>query len=228
MDKSAFRRFKDNSKLDVAGVYILYSTEMEEDKLYIGEGDDVRYRLKQHSAKRFWKKIYIFTSDRMNVAFSKNIEYKFILKAKIASRYKIINKVDDGSRKLGKDDLQHLETHLANYYSMVENTDFDIFQTTAETEYIYINKRTKIKLIIEDATNRKVTLLAGSCIDYKIISELDLKNNGVLLNNINSSLVEVVTNISTTIKKLSKGLFDKVPLSYFKNKNSRSLYIDLM
>ena len=76
MEKTRFRRFKEHSKLDLAGVYLLLSTDKSEERIYIGEGDDIRSLLKSHSfGKRFWNYAYIFTSSNMNVAFAKNIEH---------------------------------------------------------------------------------------------------------------------------------------------------------
>jgi len=229
MEKSSFRRFKLHSKLDLAGVYLLLSTDDNEKQIYIGEGDDVRARLASHSStKRFWNYIYIFTSDNMNIAFAKNIEHSFILKAKKASRYNVTNIEEGGSKKLGVKDREYLKKLIESYKEVVKFVDLDVFEPTTETLYTYVGDNNSISLQLLDKINKVVLLKEHSKINEEYISHEYFNGNlpNVLLKS--GNIFTVTSDIEIMIKCYREGLFNTIQLTKLRDHNDRSLYVTLI
>ena len=83
------------------GVYFLSGVNPEtgKDRVYIGEAEIIRTRIKGHTAKDFWKSIIYFVSKDENLtkAHIKYLEGNLIDSAKSAGRYELENTQSSGS-----------------------------------------------------------------------------------------------------------------------------------
>jgi hypothetical protein len=177
MSRNEFYRNRNSSKLNVAGVYIVYSTTSSESGIYIGEGDDVSERLRKHYIdKTFWDELLIFTSERMNIAFSKNVEYRFIKRARISSKYPIDNSVKGGMRKLGSEDREYLKVLLQSFYTIIELTDIDVFDLKEGVLFNYECAGNKLMVRVDSFIDRQITVLKGSIVGRAFTEKADLDN----------------------------------------------------
>jgi predicted GIY-YIG superfamily endonuclease len=175
MSRGEFKKYKNNNQLDLAGVYVIYSTTSAISGIYIGEGNDVRSRLKEHeSGKVFWDELIIFTSSRMNVAFAKNIEYQFIRRAELSSKYPLYNGVSGGKRKLGIEDKEHLKKHLIDFYKVIELANIDIFEINPNIIYNINNYGHDINVKILNLDIKKIRVLCGSIIGRAFSSRANM------------------------------------------------------
>ncbi|WP_029790015.1 MULTISPECIES: GIY-YIG nuclease family protein [Vibrio] len=222
MSKTTFRRFKDHQLLDLAGVYLLSSTDEEEDRIYIGEGDDVRTRLKSHSfSKRFWNYVHIFTSDNMNIAFAKNIENSFILKAKRASSHNVTNSEEGGSKKLGSQDLEYLKESKKQFFQIIDAIGLTIFESSPKTLYSCTGKGFEIHLAEPDSINRTVKVKKCSQFSTLQVEKYDLRTVwGIELDNNNILTEDVIVDIGNSSLP---NLFGNMYLTKFKNYNGKSI-----
>ncbi len=222
MTRSEFKKHKNNGKLDLAGVYVIYSTTSVVTGIYIGEGDDVRSRLKQHdSDKKFWDELIIFTSSRMNVAFAKNIEYQFINRAKLSSKYPLYNGVSGGRRKLGNEDREHLKKHLIDFYKVIELTNIDIFELNPSVVY-KINKYghdMNVKILNLDA--REIRVLSGSIIGSAFSSKADM--GGIDFEILDDGRYQIKNDVDLQLPVGYSALFEVVNINLIKNENNKSL-----
>jgi len=83
------------------GVYFLtgINPETGKEKVYIGEAEVIRSRIRGHLDRDFWKTIIFFVSKDENLTKShiKYLEGKLIEKAKFADRYELENNQSSGS-----------------------------------------------------------------------------------------------------------------------------------
>lgn len=97
------------------GVYVLLGEEYGNDRppAYIGEAENVRERLKQHSGKDFWSHAFVFTDKDENLtkAHIRYLEGRIIKEAKNAGRYVIQNTQGSGA-KLPESEMEMAEVYL--------------------------------------------------------------------------------------------------------------------
>ena len=150
------------------GVYVIYADHFDKEKygshIYIGQGDEVRTRLHQHTKQKpFWNKVLFFTSEWMNVAFAFNIENEFIQCAKTACRYKLDNGISGQSKQLGSEDLQKYERYVDAAKKVTYLANIDIF--TANNDAVFSLKSDRFAKAVVRVLSwipRKVTVSAGS------------------------------------------------------------------
>ena len=86
---------------DNPGVYFLtgVNSETGKDKVYIGEAEIIKKRIKGHMSKDFWKTIVFFVSKDENLtkAHIKYLEGKLIASAKSFGRFELENAQSSGS-----------------------------------------------------------------------------------------------------------------------------------
>jgi hypothetical protein len=112
-------RAKQRKELDRTGVYLLVGAPEESGlaKVYIGEGDPIRPRIEQHSAKKdFWTQCIAFTSkdDNLNKAHVQFIESRLIDLAKEAKRCVLDNGNAPAPPSLSEADAADAESFLAD------------------------------------------------------------------------------------------------------------------
>lgn len=86
----------DRDDLGNTGVYFLFgrNDETDEERVYIGEAENIFNRLKQHlSEKDFWTECIVFISkdNNLNKAHIKYLENHLYILAKESKRYEIVN-----------------------------------------------------------------------------------------------------------------------------------------
>jgi hypothetical protein len=103
-------------ELKQAGIYFLFGTDAEKDKpkAYIGEGEDVGKRLRQHREKEFWVHVIVFVSKDENLTKShiRYLEGRLIEEAKKVGRFVLENDQSSGA-KLPEADREDMEVFLS-------------------------------------------------------------------------------------------------------------------
>jgi len=99
-----------------AGVYLLIgeSKANKQPQAYVGEAENVRERLKQHSEKDFWIAAYVLTDKDQSLtkAHIRYLEGRLISEAKHAGRYEIQNTQGSGA-KLPEAEKEMVEVYLS-------------------------------------------------------------------------------------------------------------------
>ena len=105
----------ERDELARAGVYLLLGEtgRQKRPQAYIGEAENVRERLKQHTTKDFWIAAYILTDKDQSLtkAHVKYLEGRLIDAAKAAMRYEIQNSQGSGA-KLPESERESIEVYL--------------------------------------------------------------------------------------------------------------------
>jgi hypothetical protein len=98
-------------ELAKAGVYVLTGTNLEgAQRIYIGESDLLKDRLKQHiSGKDFWDNFIAFscTDGTLNTAHVKYLEYRLIKFAKKANQWDVENNTVPKEPRLSETEDAH-------------------------------------------------------------------------------------------------------------------------
>ncbi len=165
MSREVFLKHKQSNILDIVGVYVIYSDHFHKEKygnsIYIGQGDDVRPRLENHARdKPYWNKVLIFSSPRLNVAFTFNIEKEFIKLARFANRYKVENGDLGQAKKLGSDDAEYYENFVAKSKETLSMVNIDVFDFNSDGLFFYSERTWKAQIKLNDSG--KFILCKGS------------------------------------------------------------------
>ncbi len=114
--RTDFDSLLERPELARAGVYLLLGEKVGKRKplAYIGEAENVRERLKQHSAKDFWKHALILTDKDENLtkAHVRYLEGRLIQLAKASGRYEMQNTQGSGA-KLPESEKETTEFYLS-------------------------------------------------------------------------------------------------------------------
>ena len=107
------------------GVYLLFSElDGTEEQLYVGEGEDIYARLKEHLQKKeFWYEAIAFISkdDNLNKAHVKYLENRLYDKAKQAGRYQLTNDKTPTRSMISEPDQAEMEEFLEQMILMVHS-----------------------------------------------------------------------------------------------------------
>jgi hypothetical protein len=102
-------------EISQAGIYFLIGTDPEDGNAmaYIGEGEDVGKRLRQHRDKEFWVQVIVFVSKDENLtkAHIRYLEGRLIEEATKVGRYELFNDQTSGA-KLPEADREDMEVFL--------------------------------------------------------------------------------------------------------------------
>jgi len=113
--RSQIEEILKREEADNPGVYFLTGVNPEtgRDKVYIGEAEVVRNRIKGHMSKDFWKTIVFFVSKDENLtkAHIKYLEGKLIETAKAVGRFELENAQASGSH-LPESDAADMDVFL--------------------------------------------------------------------------------------------------------------------
>lgn len=102
------------------GVYILIGDDPDvpaKMRIYVGEGDNVRDRLKMHAkdpTKEFWTRVIVITSKDTNLtkAHVRYLENRLVQLAKIAGRASVANGNEPSAKQLPESDTADMEFFL--------------------------------------------------------------------------------------------------------------------
>ena len=119
------------------GVYFLIGVNPDngKERVYIGEAEVVKDRLKKHVEKDFWRSAVFFVSKDENLtkAHIKYLEGKLIQKAKKADRYELDNSNASGSH-LPESDAADMEVFLAKVEQLMPVLGYDFLQKLTPTK----------------------------------------------------------------------------------------------
>ena len=112
------------------GVYLLIGENENGALLYIGEGDDISQRIKNHDAKKEWWSTVIFitsSGDQLNKAHARYLESRLIEKARQVNKIALENGTAPALPSLSEAALAHMEDFLENIYLVLPALKFDFF-----------------------------------------------------------------------------------------------------
>lgn len=119
------------------GVYFLTGVNPEtgKDRVYIGEAEIIRSRIKGHLEKDFWKTLSFFVSKDENLtkAHIKYLEGKLIDKAKAASRFELENANSSGSH-LPESDAADMDVFLERMEQLLPVLGHDFLKPISKPE----------------------------------------------------------------------------------------------
>ncbi len=124
-------------ELRQSGVYFLFGTDTEtgKPKAYIGEGEDVGKRLRQHREKEFWVHVIVFVSKDENLTKShiRYLEGRLIEEAKKVGRFVLENDQASGA-KLPEADREDMEVFLSRIRQLLPVLGCDILSPVVKVE----------------------------------------------------------------------------------------------
>lgn len=119
------------------GVYFLSGVNPEtgKDRVYIGEAEVIRSRIKGHSDKDFWKSIVFFVSKDENLtkAHIKYLEGRLIESARSAGRFELENNQASGSH-LPESDAADMDIFLYRMEQLLPILGQDFLKPVVKTE----------------------------------------------------------------------------------------------
>ena len=122
-------KFLKRPELNSPGVYILIgSDESGDSRIYIGEAECVKNRLKQHKNKEFWVQVMAFISKDENLTKGhiKYLESELIKKA-IAVGKTTLENSQGGNAALPESDIADMEVFLSKLYQLLPVLGTDVF-----------------------------------------------------------------------------------------------------
>jgi hypothetical protein len=117
------------SELNSPGVYLLLGTDESGDpRIYIGEAECVKNRLKQHNEKEFWVQVMAFISKDENLTKGhiKYLEAELIKRALSVGKATLANN-QSGNAVLPECDIADMEVFLAKLYQLLPVLGTDLF-----------------------------------------------------------------------------------------------------
>jgi len=125
----------DREEAHKSGVYFLLGTDpiTGNPQAYIGEAEDIAFRLKQHKAKEFWVSVIVFVSKDENLtkAHIRYLEGRLIDEASRAQRYTLSNAQSSGAR-LPESDRHDMEAFLERMSQLLPVLGTDILVLIAK------------------------------------------------------------------------------------------------
>lgn len=151
--RSQIDRALAREELGQPGVYILAGqSENGAPRLYIGEADVLKDRLKQHSAgKEFWAQLVAFTSTNrgLNKAHVRYLEARLVVLAKEANQWELDNSTQPVPPSLSEADIADVEWFLQEMLVIFPLLGIDAFESASiqalgnkgETPELYLRER---------------------------------------------------------------------------------------
>jgi len=221
MSRETFLTHKQNNILDIVGVYVIYADHFHKEKygnsIYIGQGDDVRPRLENHARdKPYWNKVMIFSSPRLNVAFTFNIEKEFIKLARFANRYKVENGDLGQAKKLGSDDAVYFGDFVAKSKEVLSMANIDVFDFNSDGLFVY-SERSCIAQIKLDESGKLILCKGSTFIKFRQVDE-KAKDLGIVAKiQFSERQLTIIEDIELVVEPSDIALFTGVVYSKFEN-----------
>jgi len=145
-NKSRFLDSADREEFDRSGIYILLGQDGESgsDRIYVGEGDVVRDRLKSHvTGKDFWERLVTFTSNdsRLNKAHIRYLESRLIAIAIEAKRVALDNGNKPSPPPLSEADRAYAESFLREMLTILPVLQITAFESPRQIESTGVETR---------------------------------------------------------------------------------------
>ncbi len=131
--RADYARARQRGELSGTGVYVLIGPDPEQperQRVYVGEGDEVRTRLDQHQrTKDFWTNGYVLTSKdgSLNKAHIRYLEARLIALAQTAGRVALDNGTAPSYRGLSEAEVADMEGYLDEVVVMLPLLRVDAF-----------------------------------------------------------------------------------------------------
>lgn len=130
----------DREDLSRTGVYLLFGrSETGEEKVYIGEAENVLVRLRQQLREReFWHECIVFISkdENLNKAHIKYLEHSLHAKAMQEGRYQVDNSTQPTRSAISESDQAEMEEFLENIRILVGVLGHKVFEPLLETPVV--------------------------------------------------------------------------------------------
>jgi len=155
VNRSQIDRALGRDEMNRPGVYVLYGISDEGvQRLYIGEADILRDRIKQHVAhKEFWSTLVAFTStnEGLNKAHIRYLESKLINLAKRANQWEVENSNQPSIPPLSEADRADAEWFLSEMLVIFPLLGVDAFEvaTSQRDERATISESEREELFLE-------------------------------------------------------------------------------
>lgn len=120
----------DRPEVERPGVYMLVGEIEGDPKLYIGETDDIKTRIKNHAANKDWWTTVVCISSNgepLNKAHARYLESRLIQDAKRLRKIDLDNEQAPPERALSEAALAQMEDFLDNIYLVLPALRFDFF-----------------------------------------------------------------------------------------------------
>jgi hypothetical protein len=183
-------------EIDRTGVYVLVGSS--EDRalplIYVGEGDPVKDRLKQHHSKKdFWDWAVFFVTENssLNKAHVQYLECRLLELARSAKRCKLDNGTKPCLPTLTKSDVADMESFLSHMLDILPLVGLRAFEQLesvgSPTTILYLNAKGLQARGYEDAKgfvvckdSQMVDEAVRSLDQYALAMRNDLKEQGVV------------------------------------------------
>ena len=133
--RSQLKEALQREELARAGVYVLTATaESDTPRIYIGEADVLRERLKQHGlSKDFWNQLVAFNSsdDNLNKAHVRYLESRLVNLAKNANQWQIENANIPQETRLSEAERAYAEGFLQEMLLIYPILGIDAFEAAS-------------------------------------------------------------------------------------------------
>ena len=136
--RNHFNEARQRSEINSPGVYTLVGPALGESfdqRIYIGESDNVRQRLENHlSQKDFWNKAVVFTAKdgSLNKAHIQQIEYRLLKLAREAGRSEVDNGNAGKASVISESESAMTEGFLQEMLTLYPITGLNAFGLTTE------------------------------------------------------------------------------------------------
>lgn len=132
-NRTNYKQAVNRAELDRTGVYVLIGTSDESalPTIYVGEGDPVKVRLKQHySNKDFWEWAVVFVAkdNSLNKAHVKHLESRLLELAKITKQCKLDNAGSSLPPTLSESETADVESFLLDVLSIFPLVGLSVFE----------------------------------------------------------------------------------------------------
>ncbi|TPE42700.1 GIY-YIG nuclease family protein [Pontibacter mangrovi] len=128
----------DRVELNNTGIYLLFGKgDNGQDKVYIGEAEEVLKRLQQQLAQKdFWNEAITFISkdENLNKAHIKYIENRLHFLANEAGRYLVENNVIPTQSSISEPDRAEMEEFISNIKLLVNTLGHKVFEEKREVK----------------------------------------------------------------------------------------------
>lgn len=131
--RNRVKECKERNELTSPGIYFLFGKDDVDGEplIYIGEAEDILYRLKQQiDSKEFWNEVILFISkdDNLNKAHIKYLENRFHSIAKECNRYKVDNSCTPTRSAVSEAEQAQLEEFIYNAKILVNILGHKVFE----------------------------------------------------------------------------------------------------
>ncbi|MFM5655825.1 GIY-YIG nuclease family protein [Aeromonas veronii] len=218
---------------ETASIYALYADHFDRMKhgndLYIGQSGDIQQRLDQHCTnKNFWSIVLIFSSsnDWMNIAHTKNIEFKFIELAKKANRFNVLNGNDGAPTHLGSDDKIKVAGYIEPIIKILKMIGVDIFEFNMDGLYTFEKKHPfkkgvlKSEIRVLDPQRKLLEIIRGG--EFLVYSTDNLRNKPEI-EIVERNIIKIIKTHTITLENQIVHTIYGQSLSNWKSKTGVSL-----